>query len=162
MIRNLAALSLLVGLTSPVAAWAQSPSDSATPPHAWVSIGVGGASSIKGPIGVREAASIAFNHLMVTYSLTAAGSPDGSVGSHNILIGAQAPVTNGFAFISAGLARTGCSPGCAGQSGYAIEGGTHFGGRFAGVGLVAFVTVAPHQAGFGGAVIALDLGWFGR
>jgi hypothetical protein len=150
------------------AAAAQSPADNPDqhadgPTRAWLSLGVGGGSSRRGGIGGRAAVSIAVNSVvMFTLEGTSVGSLDGSDDSINLMAGVKSPDPDGFFFLSAGLANTSCGSGCANQTGIAVEGGLHIGGRYAGVGLAGFVVRAPARSNLSGVVVSLDVGWFGH
>jgi hypothetical protein len=176
-------LAVLLGLAPAVAA--QSPADSvarhddrlsATPPRAWLSLGLGAGSSYVGDLVARGAASIAVNRVVVLTleeaSLATLGG-DRSVSTTNFLIGAQSSDPRQFVFLSAGLAMTKCGSGCLGQSGIAIDGGLHIGGRHAGIGFVGFVVRTPEtnrchcnsgdvSTSMNGVAVTLDVGWFGR
>jgi len=146
---------------------AQSPTDGVKqnengPTRAWLSLGLGGGNSNRGGIAGRAAASIAVSPvLMFTLEGTSAGNIDGSDDSINLMAGVKSPDPDGFFFLSAGLASTSCGSGCANQTGIAIDGGLHIGGKYAGVSLAGFAVRAPQHSSSSGVVVALDLGWFG-
>jgi hypothetical protein len=150
------------------AAAAQSPTDSATQhdsdlTRAWFSLGLGGGNSRRGGVGGRAAVSIAVNPVvMFTLEGTSVGSFDGTDDSINLMAGVKSPDPDGFFFLSAGLANTSCGSGCANQTGIAVDGGLHIGGRYAGVGLAGFVVRAPERSNLSGVVVSLDVGWFGH
>ena len=89
-------------------------------------------------------------------------SIDGSDDSINLMAGVQSPDPDGFIFVSAGLANTSCGSGCPNQTGIAIDGGVHIGGRYAGVSLAGFAVRAPYGSSSSGVVLSVDLGWFNR
>ena len=141
------------------------------PTRAWLSLGPGAGSSDAGSLAVRGAASVAVNRvLFFTLEETAFGSLGGdhSLASTNLLAGVQTSNPGQFVFLSTGLAATKCGSGCAGQSGVAVDGGLHVGGKHAGMALVGFVVRTPRRnasnvrTGASGVAVSMDVGWFER
>ena len=167
-------VALVVGFAPAVPA--QTSLDSVThhndgPTRAWLSLGPGAGSSDVGSFAVRGAASVAVNRvLFFTLEETAFGSLGGdhSLASTNLLVGVQTSNPSQFVFLSAGLATTKCGSGCAGQSGVAVDGGLHVGGRHAGMALVGFVVRTPGRnasmlsTSASGVAVSMDVGWFER
>lgn len=147
---------------------AQAPTDSAThddsgATRAWLSLGLGGGNSRRGSIAARAAASLAVNPVVLfTLEGTGVGGIYEGLSSIDVMAGVRTPAPNEFFFLSAGLANVSCGSGCANQTGFAIDGGWHIGGRYAGAGLAGFVVRAPGGSNLSGIVGSLDLGWFGR
>lgn len=165
--RPIVGLTLLLMLSLVRAASGQSSLDSTThraddPTRAWLSLGVGGGNSRRGGIAGRAAATLAVNpNVTFTLSGTSVGGVDGSDDSINLMAGVKSPDPDGFFFVSAGLALISCGSGCANQTGLAVDGGLHIGGRYAGVALAGFSNHAAH-ASLSGIVLAIDLGLFGE
>jgi len=157
------AAGLVLGLAvcPAVAARAQSSNDS-TQFHAWLSAGVGGGNSDRGGFAGRAAASIAISPLVfLTLEGTSVGNIDGTDDSINLMAGVRSSDPDGFFFLSAGLANTSCGSGCPNQTGVALDGGVHIGGKYAGGALVAFAVRAPGHSSTSGDVLSLDVGLFG-
>jgi len=160
------ALTLAPGLA--VVAEAQPSTDSAaqhdsSPVRVWLSLGAGGGSSSRGGIAGRAAATVAVSPMLAfTLAGTSVGGIDGSIDSMNLMAGVQSSDPGGFVFVSAGLANTSCGSGCPNRTGIAFDGGYHFGGRYAGVGLVGFIIRAPERSNASGVVLSIDVGWFDR
>jgi hypothetical protein len=165
---RIAGLTLPLVLSLAPLASAQSSTDNTLqrargPTRAWLSLGVGGGNSNHGGIAGRAAASVAVSRLLVfTVEGTSVGSIEGSDDSIDLVAGVRTPDPNGFLFFSAGLANTSCGSGCPNQTGIAVDGGYHIGGRYAGVSLTGFAIRAPGHSNSSGVVLSLDVGWFGR
>lgn len=99
---------------------------------------------------------------MFTLAGTGVGSFDRTINSINVMAGARAPTADGFAFASVGLANTSCGSACPNGSGIALEAGYHTGGRHTGLDISGFLNRAAGASNSAGAVIGIDLGWFGR
>jgi hypothetical protein len=161
-------LVLAVLLTLDAKAAAQSPTSNAThhdsgSTRAWVSLGLGGGNSRLGSIAGRAAASLAVNPVVLfTVEGNGVGGIDEGLSSIDVMAGVRTPASNEFFFLAAGLANVSCGSGCANQTGVAIDGGWHIGGRYAGVGLAGFDVRAPGGSNMSGIVGSLDLGWFGH
>jgi hypothetical protein len=163
-----AGLVLAAMLSIASMATAQSPTDSAThhdsgSTRAWLSLGLGGGNSRLGSIATRVAASLAVNPVVLfTLEGNGVGGIYEGLSSIDVMAGVRSPAPNEFFFLSAGLANVSCGSGCPNQTGFAIDGGWHIGGRYAGVGLAGFVVRAPGGSNLSGVVGSLDLGSFGQ